>query len=88
MPTVNDGHETTSLESAIDWARERLRAGCDIVRFNASEHSSKQGWRAVIEVRVTDEEANRPCRVDPKFLESIRNAKPLIDPADLPDLID
>lgn len=88
MPTVNDGHDTTSLESALDWAREKLQAGNDIVRFNATEHSSGQGWRAVIEVRVSVEEANRPVQVDPEFLKRCRDAKPLIDPADLPDPID
>lgn len=88
MPTVNDGHETTSLESALDWAREKLQAGNDIVRFNAAEHPSGQGWRAVIEVRVSVEEANRPVQVDPEFLRQCREAKPLIDPADLPDPLD
>ena len=88
MPTKNDAHETTSLDGALDWARERLHAGDDIVQFNAAEHPSKQGWRGVIEVRVSDNELERPAQVDPKFLERSGNAKPLIDPADLPDPLD
>ncbi|QQR55898.1 MAG: hypothetical protein IPG59_12850 [Candidatus Melainabacteria bacterium] len=88
MKTRNDAHETTSLGEALDWAREKLQAGDDIVRFNAAEHPSGQGWRGVIEVRMSGDELDRPAQVDPEFLKRIRNEKPLIDPADLPDLLD
>jgi hypothetical protein len=88
MKTRNDAHETTSLDAALDWAREKLQAGDDIVRFNAAEHPSGQGWRGVIEVRMSGDEVDRPAQVDPEFLRRTREAKPLIDPADLPDLLD
>lgn len=88
MGIRNDGHATTSLDGALDWARERLRAGDDIVRFNAAEHPSGLGWNAVIEVKVESDEDNRPPQVDPEFLRRCREAPPLIDPSDLPDLLD
>ncbi len=88
MKSRHDSHDTTSFARACAWAKKRKAAGDDIVAFNATELPGGKLWRAVIEVRLADDHVDQPPTVDKAFLDSIRDAKPAIDPADLPDLLD